>query len=262
MNVNHQIIDFKPLEQTSALSLHGCLKEYSTKTVHVHPFHQILFITAGISLLITDKERKPLYGSMCAFLPAGAPHRTGTAGSSVEYSSIYFKRNLFIPQHDDIVIFRLTPLARELILECTSGTVNDLTVGMKKNYFELLIKMLPEEMQNRILFCLPETSDEICRKIISFIEKNYSRTLHLKDFCSVLPYSEKHIARLFRNRMNISIFEYLRMYRIFKATIKLRNSGDKILDIALDCGYEALSVFYTDFKKYFSMTPGEFRNKN
>jgi AraC-like DNA-binding protein len=40
--------------------------------------------------------------------------------------------------------------------------------------------------------------------------------------------------------MKITLFEYLRMYRMFMATVMLHGESS-VLEISLDCGYESLS---------------------
>jgi AraC-like DNA-binding protein len=60
----------------------------------------------------------------------------------------------------------------------------------------------------------------------------------------------------------IFIFDYLKLYRIFQASLKIcnENSGT-ITETAFSCGYNSLSSFYSDFKDIFSMTPKDFKLK-
>ena len=45
------------------------------------------------------------------------------------------------------------------------------------------------------------------------------------------------------------------------ASILLSTTEKTVIHIAYECGYESLSTFYSDFKKYFSITPKEFRRE-
>jgi len=86
--------------------------------------------------------------------------------------------------------------------------------------------------------------------------------LKYKDFVSIASYSPRHISRLFQEDLGISVFEYLKLFRILIASIELDKKDKKIIDIALDSGYNSLSSFYTDFKSHYLMTPNEFRQKH
>ena len=56
--------------------------------------------------------------------------------------------------------------------------------------------------------------------------------------------------------------EFLRLreqFRIDAAKLQLEQSGDTILDIAMNVGFNAKSSFYTAFKKSVGMTPNQYR---
>ncbi|MBI9078057.1 MAG: helix-turn-helix transcriptional regulator, partial [Desulfatibacillum sp.] len=74
-----------------------------------------------------------------------------------------------------------------------------------------------------------------------------------------LPYSGRHLSRLFKEEMQITLFEYLRLYRILMASLALCEPDRAITEIALDCGYESLSSFYRDFNTVYGAPPKSFR---
>ena len=67
-------------------------------------------------------------------------------------------------------------------------------------------------------------------------------------FCK---YFKKHFKKSFSN--------YLNEYRIRKACLLLQETDKKLLEIALDCGYENMPFFHRQFKKYLYTTPSEYR---
>ncbi len=258
MNSDHEgrIVSKGKVYPYTFFSLNGTLADYSTEKVHTHPFHQILMISEGVSMLVTETEKKPLYGSMCAFIPAGSAHRSIVVGSAVRYNSLYFADES--REMDMIRVFSVSPLFRELFLRLSSELSHVSSQEMQRECFSLLLRLLPEEMGNYFQLILPQAVSDNCKKISDYIELNYARKLRLSDFCSVLPYCAKHISRLFFEEMSISIFEYIRMYRIFMASVLLQRERQGVLNTAYDCGYESISSFYADFKKYFSVSPRDF----
>ena len=61
--------------------------------------------------------------------------------------------------------------------------------------------------------------------------------------------------------MKITLFEYVRLYRILMASLALCEPGKAITQIGLDCGYASLSSFYRDFNMVYGVPPKFFREK-
>ena len=53
--------------------------------------------------------------------------------------------------------------------------------------------------------------------------------------------------------------EYVRFSRMKKATHLLRTTDREVLDIALECGYEAHESFSRAFKKQYGVSPREYK---
>ncbi len=239
--------------------LKGELEEYSSETLHSHTCHQFLMIRDGVSLLIDNKFKRPLYGTMCAFIPAGLPHRTIVTGTSLTYQSVYLKKEYMV-NREEIIIFHISELARALFNRMADNPDSRFSKGTPGRVFTLFLEIAAEDMLNtNISLDLPEPISPDCTKIINYIESNYMNSITSDKFRSVLPLSSRHIARLFRDEMKMTIFNYLRIYRMIMASVKLHDMSKTVLEISLECGYESISSFYTEFNRFFSITPGEFR---
>lgn len=249
----------KKLQYQPAMTMSGKLTDYSTESVHTHPIHQILMIRDGVSLLVEEERKQPLYGNMCAFLPAGCPHRTVVIGECVMYQSLYIAEEMIDLAISGITIFNLSKLGIALFNRISSDKSQDFSQGIMKDILDVLIKVLTEDISaGEYNYILPQPVSDGCVKLTAYIEKNYMNKISMTDFKSVLPYSERHISRLFTSEMKITLFEYLRIYRMFMASLMLHDTHS-VLEISLECGYDSLSSFYSDFSRYFSLTPGEFR---
>ncbi len=247
---------------TIAATDSGLLTDFSTPEVHVHSCHQVLAISDGVSLLIDDKKKQPLYGSMCAFIPAGCPHRTVVVGRSVSYQSLFIRRDLLPHEYRGIVIFTISGLGGALFGRMAAEEDPDFSSGIARDCLDLFLKILSDDMKkNAFTLLMPRPVSEECVLLTEYIEKNYMHKITFNRFQSVLPYSTRHIARLFVKEMRITLFEYLRLYRVFMASVMLQDTGRSVLEISLACGYESLSSFYSDFGRYFSGTPGSLRRK-
>jgi AraC-like DNA-binding protein len=255
-------IDLPGVDQP-ALTLSGVMETYSTSTLHEHSYHQVLRITNGVTLLVDPIRKQPLFGNMTAFIPAHLPHRSTVIGAAVQYKSLYLSPELFKPEQQQICLFNSSPLGTALFERIKIDGRKDLSSGLNQACLDLLLKLLPEDMQRPVnLVRVPQPRLSENRKVIAYIEKNYTRRLTMDDITAAIPYSGRHLSRRFKADLNITIFEYLRLYRILMASIALSDTSRTITQAAYDTGYDTLSSFYRDFNIFFACTPRAFRNRS
>ena len=99
------------------------------------------------------------------------------------------------------------------------------------------------------------------QKIVAFIRDNYMNKVRLEHVSRAVPLSARQLARSFRDELKITIMEYLRLYRLLRASVLLHEDDRNIIDIAFDCGYDSISSFHEDFKHHFGLQPNKFRKK-
>lgn len=84
----------------------------------------------------------------------------------------------------------------------------------------------------------------------------------IDELCMDFPYSHSMLLRYFRKYMNTTIVEYRAAQKMKLACRMLKESDDKIIDIATALHYNSLSHFLRAFKTAFGMTPSEYRRKH
>ncbi len=244
------------------LTLSGRLETHSTRRLHTHAYHQVLVIWDGVSLLVDTARKQPLFGAMTAFIPADLPHRSTVIGQEVGYKSLYLAPELFAPSKFEITIFNISALGAALFNRINIRHTGDLGLGLNRECLDLFLKVLPEDMARPSdLVRLPEPSQLQNRKVVGFIEENFARRLTMGDFSAAFPYSERHITRLFKADLKVTIFEYIRLYRVLMASIRLSDVSRTITEVVYDCGYESISSFYRDFNLIFAVTPKAFQDR-
>jgi AraC-like DNA-binding protein len=229
---------------------------------HQHSLHQVLFISRGVSILSDKQRKRPVFGNSIAFIPAGTEHRSSVVGKSLTFQILFFSKNISPHFKPEIVVFEMSDLGIALFNKLCSQDFKELTRGLKGECLKLFLKILALDLKNEPRSVkLPIPSAETNSQIVDFIQKHYREKITLAEIAKTVSYSARHLNRLFRDDLLITVYEYLRLYRIFMASIMLSKDKMKITDIAYDCGYESLSVFYRDFNKYFGVTPKAFRQK-
>lgn len=255
---------FRPINLTSVAmdvrSLAGSMASYSTPDLHTHGHHQVLRIESGVTLLVDAIRRQPLFGALTAFIPANFAHRSLVLGNPVRYKSIYLERQRLPNAPQEIRLFFISPLGAALFDRIQIRQPQDLDRNVNRECLDLLLKLLPEEMDGPAdLVRLPEPRTPLTRKVVRFVEKRYAGPLSMTDFSRALPYSERHLARCFKKEMKITLFEYVRLYRMLMASLALCDSDQAVTQIGMDCGYASLSSFYRDFKMVYGVAPRSFR---
>lgn len=103
---------------------------------------------------------------------------------------------------------------------------------------------------------------EYLKPVFEYINENYTKQISLEEMADKANLSPKYFCRVFREVMHYTPFEYLNSFRINCACDKLRNTNEKIINVAYSCGFNDFSYFIKTFKRYKNMTPFKYRNYN
>lgn len=96
---------------------------------------------------------------------------------------------------------------------------------------------------------------------IDYIECNLREPLTLEQIADRFNVSLYHFVRLFSAMTGTSPKRYILGRRLTLALERLAATGDSIIDIALDLGFEYPEVFSRAFRKQFGLSPSEYRAK-
>lgn len=97
-------------------------------------------------------------------------------------------------------------------------------------------------------------------RIMEYLESKLDAEVDMKRFQQLSGYSYPLFSRLFSILADMTLAEYLRNRRLSEAVTDLRETTEKVIDIALKYGYESADAFSAAFKKFHGATPSEVRN--
>ncbi len=94
-------------------------------------------------------------------------------------------------------------------------------------------------------------------------EKIYKDKITLKDLAGLLNIRQHQLSEILNSYMKTTFSIYINDLRVEEAGHLLRTRADlKIIEIALEVGYDSLSVFYREFKKRTGISPAKSRTQN
>ena len=100
---------------------------------------------------------------------------------------------------------------------------------------------------------------ELLNKIIDYLEDNLTNNIDTKKLAKSLGLNDFIMQRVFSIITNITITEYARKRRLSLAFYDIKQTNNKIIDIAFKYGYESSVSFTRSFKKEFGITPSKLR---
>ena len=95
---------------------------------------------------------------------------------------------------------------------------------------------------------------------IDYLETVLDDEIDEKKVTQLSGYSYSMFSRLFSILTETTLSDYLRSRRLTEAAIILRDTDEKIIDVAFKFGYESSDSFGTAFKNFHGFTPSEVRN--
>jgi len=99
--------------------------------------------------------------------------------------------------------------------------------------------------------------------IFLFIDENLDQELNLETIANIGFYSPFHLHRIFKAITNETINEYITRKRIEKTALILLHKRDiTISELSLQYGFNSNSSFTRTFKKFYGISPTEFRKSN
>ena len=98
--------------------------------------------------------------------------------------------------------------------------------------------------------------------ILSYIESNYAQHLTLQELARQFGINYSYLSQLFKRAINATFAEHLTSVRLTHACHLLSESYMPISDIAEAVGFQDYHYFCNTFKRFYLMTPSQYRNQS
>lgn len=96
-------------------------------------------------------------------------------------------------------------------------------------------------------------------RTLDYIEDNLQETITLETLAEIACFSPFHYHRVFQALVGESVMDYVRKRRLTRAAERLFYSDVKVIDIAMDVGFQYHESFNRAFKKFYGVSPNQYR---
>lgn len=260
--------------------------DFVSVKLHWHEETELIIIKKGEGRVSVDLTEYCVKAGDMVFVPSGKLHSIEQKENKVmEYENIIFRSSLLRSADSDDHCYKsfIEPICGGALttaslidetLACHSQLTSlisymDKLCDKKSFGYQLAVKgclcqiiyLLLTEGEKKTAAGASKKSLEKLKIILAYIEENYQRQISIEEIAGCCFYSKSYFMRFFKETVGMSFVEYLNNYRLDIAAKKLRETGDNILNIAIDCGFENLSYFNRRFKQRFEVTPGIYRSR-
>lgn len=140
----------------------------------------------------------------------------------------------------------LKPSDPDEIIECVNKAIKNLESYSKNN---------PAHAKTNAI------RNKVVSALFEYIENHYAEDITLFSAAEHVHMNHIYVSRLFKREIGKTFLDVLTGTRLKKACELLAESDNRIYEIAEMVGFQDSGYFSQVFKKYYDMTPSEYRDK-
>ncbi|MBD2844390.1 AraC family transcriptional regulator [Paenibacillus sp. IB182496] len=127
----------------------------------------------------------------------------------------------------------------------------------KNLFYQSMYEVYEDLEQEQAMFLQPDPVISAKR----YLDEHYTQPIMFQEIAGMFAISGGQLTRLFKKREGQSLQEYLTMKRLEAARHQLENTTATIREIANGCGLVDENTLFRMFKKYYKVSPGDYRKK-
>jgi len=221
---------------------------------HAHRKHQLVYAVRGVMVVQALAGQWVVPPTRAIWMPAGTMHSIRCIGA-VHMRSLFVQPELTRALPADLQVVSVSPLLRELI---QAASALEPPYAPNSRAARIVGLILDELRALPVLpLHLPKPRDPRLRKICEHLDKHPDDDSTLEDWAVHLRIAAKTIQRAFHKETGMTFGQWRQQIRLLRALERLA-SGEKVVDVALQLGYESPSAFATMFKRQFGCSPSQF----
>lgn len=235
------------------------------KTHSHNEAHLFIPLEGSVELEVKGTVYKVNSGKMM-FISGSVPHSFNSTSEAGDRIIVQFEESLnkkFKGQKGKVVLLPTHPLIKDLILSLFPYAQSPFAASMGELVLEILIDNLtlqtdsPDNIMFRIQEKVLTSVHPDMKKLTNLMEKEMG--LSIDEMASLAGLSKRTLTRLVQDEIGLSPKELYTFFRIQKACELIYQGQFGLTAIAYECGYNSLSQFIENFKRWTGLKPSEFK---
>lgn len=230
-------------------------------SLHAHSYYELIILVDGTAVYMHGEHEVALpSGSILVFAPrmkhtwhpADGPCTTFVVNFSMEPSI-----EIPVPERWPIspgIAGEAERLGRELLVAHQQRLV------VASSHVTGIVGQALDDLSPQAPLPAPgERERDLVEIILHMLAQDMARRLTLDDISAQVGICTRHLTRTFRQATGVPIGQFIIQTRLNQARSLLRESDAKIAEIGARVGLPNQGYFYRAFRRYFGMTPDEYR---
>ena len=221
---------------------------------HSHEKHQLLYAVEGVMVVYSANSQWTVPANRGFWMPCGQVHSLRCVGP-LKMCSVFVRPDSFSNLPTETKAVSISPLLSELIKASVSLQPPYAEDSRDARIMQLILDELA--ILPALPLSLPQPADPRIKRICLALQHDPGDASTVADWSERLGLDQKTIQRLFRKETGMTFGQWRQQARLLLALERIA-VGQKIIDVALELGYDSPSAFTNMFKKQFGKTPSQF----
>lgn len=153
----------------------------------------------------------------------------------------------------------VTQIIRE-VDEARQGSLPMIERLTEVTLIEVLRRQMSDAEKNMVQ-TLPVMSDAALSRCLNAIHREPHREWTLHELASISAISRSGLIERFQTALETSPMKYLRDWRLYLASVRLKTTSDSITRVAIESNYGSEAAFNRAFTRAYGVSPGAWRQQ-
>jgi AraC-like DNA-binding protein/mannose-6-phosphate isomerase-like protein (cupin superfamily) len=242
---------------------------------HIQFCDELTYAVSGTATIYSGDTCREMTAGEVHFIRKGEYHKivAGT-GQSFRYFCIGFQPN---PACDSVDIFLRTIQDAPYFFVTDEGNIKKLFEMLLDEFYirdeesnlmihfyfsQMLIQLhriLTGKSREKLQKSSSASANNAVYRALQYIDRDYAHITEVKQIARALSYSEYYLSHIFKEKMDVTVKDYLMRKKITAAAHMLQTSNMTVTEIAEQLHFSSLHSFGLAFKRYMGMSAGDFR---
>lgn len=242
---------------------------------HIQYCDELTYAVSGTATIYSGGSSREMAAGEIHFIRKGQYHKivAGT-GQNFRYFCIGYQPN---PSCESVAIFQRTVADAPFFFVPDEGNIKTLFQLLLNEFYirdeesnlmihfyfsQMLIQLhriLTGKSREKLQKSSSSSGNNAVYRALQYIDREYARITSVKQVAQALSYSEYYLSHIFKEKMDVTVKDYLMRKKITAAAHMLTESNMTVTEIAEQLHFSSLHAFGLAFKRYMGMSAGDFR---